>query len=119
MERVFYVQAIRSAERFSPPVVVDWTVVRSAELGPVKRRARILADTATEATWNWPAAQAIRVVDENGVERFRCWCRIALRLPRQQQPAEQRRSSKSAPFACEHSGVAQVTDTASHLPEAA
>src|SRR5918993_779498 len=85
MPRVFYIQAVRSG-RLDPSVVVDWIMVQSEEFAAVKRQARLLADTATEDAWNWPAAEAIRVVDEKGVERFRCWCRVALRLPKGRQP---------------------------------
>jgi hypothetical protein len=48
-------------------------------VGEQVSQARVLADTAADQSWNWPIAQAIRVTDENGREKFRCWLRIPLR----------------------------------------
>jgi hypothetical protein len=89
MPRVFYIQAIRSG-RLNPSVVVDWIMVRSEDLAAVKRQVRMLAQTATDSAWIWPRAEAIRIVDENGLERFRCWCRVALRLPERRPPSVQK-----------------------------
>ena len=75
MKNVFYIQAIR----LSGPIVVEWVKVLSEEVGPVKRQARVLANTATDPSWTWPIAQAVRVMDQYGAERFRCWCRVPLR----------------------------------------
>ena len=61
MAGIFYIQAIRSG-RLNPSVVVDWIMVRSEELGPVKRQARMLAQTATDSAWIWPRAEAIRIM---------------------------------------------------------
>ena len=86
MPHLFYIQAVRSGQRFAQDIVAASIVVRSEDLLAVKRQARMLAQTATDPAWNWPAAQAIRVLDETGGERFRCWCRVALRLPKARQP---------------------------------
>src|SRR5688572_1356434 len=87
MPRVFYIQAIRSG-RLNPSVVVDWIMVRSEELAAVKRQARMLAQTATDSAWICPRAEAIRIVDENGLERFRCWCRVALPIAERRPPVQ-------------------------------
>src|SRR5215213_8718663 len=47
MKNVFYIQAIR----LSGPIVVEWVKVVSEEVGPVKRQARVLANTATDPSW--------------------------------------------------------------------
>ena len=79
MQHVFYIEAIRLVPGLPGTVVVDSVEVLSEQLGQVKRQARVLADTAADQSWNWPIAQAIRVTDENGREKFRCWLRIPLR----------------------------------------
>ena len=72
----FYIQSIRLEH--NSPIVVDWTVVEAEELAAVKRQARLKADIADAREWVWPLAQAIRVIDAGGTERFRCWCRVPL-----------------------------------------
>ena len=80
MRTSFFIEAIRLDE--PSPVVVDRIIVRSDDLSSVKQQARLLSETAVAPEWNWPAAEALRVVDDTGAERFRCWCRVAT-SPRQ------------------------------------
>jgi hypothetical protein len=70
----FFIEAIRLDE--TSPVVVDRIIVRSEDISSVTRQARLLAETAVAPEWNWPAAEALRVVDDTGAERFRCRCRV-------------------------------------------
>ena len=79
MSDSFYIQAIRFGRHNAVPIVLDWVMVRSADIADVKRQARIMAETACAPEWVLPLAEVIRVVDTTGKERFRCWSRVVLK----------------------------------------
>ena len=78
MPNTFYILSVRSAHGGNVPTLVDWVIARCGEVSDAKREARRIAETASASEWIWPMAEAIQVLDERGVERFRCWCRVVL-----------------------------------------
>jgi hypothetical protein len=71
MRSTYHIEAIRS-DAGARPRVLDRMIVRAADLESVKRQAILLFETARAPQWSRPHAQALRVVDQMGVERFRC-----------------------------------------------
>ena len=72
MRSTYHIEAIRSEAGGTCPRVLDRMIVRAADLEAVKRQAILLFETARAPQWSRPHAQALRVVDQMGVERFRC-----------------------------------------------
>jgi hypothetical protein len=72
MRCTYHIEAIRSQANDRRPQVLDRMIVRAADLESVKRRAILLFQTARAPQWTRPNADALRVVDQTGVERFRC-----------------------------------------------
>jgi hypothetical protein len=72
MRCTYHIEAIRSQANDRRPQVLDRMIVRAADLESVKRQAILLFQTARAPQWTRPNADALRVVDQTGVERFRC-----------------------------------------------
>jgi hypothetical protein len=72
MRSTYHIEAIRSEAAGTCPRVLDRMIVRASDLESVKRQAILLFETARAPQWTRPHAQALRVVDQMGVERFRC-----------------------------------------------
>jgi len=72
MRSTYHIEAIRSEGGHADPRVLDRMIVRAADLESVKRQAMLLFETARAPQWTRPHAEALRVVDQMGVERFRC-----------------------------------------------
>ena len=72
MRCTYHIEAIRSQANDRRPQVLDRMIVRAADLESVKRQAILLFQTARAPQWTRPNADAQRVVDQTGVERFRC-----------------------------------------------
>jgi hypothetical protein len=72
MRTTYHIEAIRSEAGRACPRVLDRMIVRASDLESVKRQAILLFETARAPQWTRPHAQALRVVDQMGVERFRC-----------------------------------------------
>ena len=72
MRCTYHIEAIRSQANDTRPQVLDRMIVRAADLESVKRQAILLFQTARAPQWTRPNADALRVVDQTGVERFRC-----------------------------------------------
>jgi hypothetical protein len=72
MRSTYHIEAIRSEAGGTCPRVLDRMIVRASDLESVKRQAILLFETARAPQWTRPHAQALRVVDQMGVERFRC-----------------------------------------------
>jgi hypothetical protein len=72
MRSTYHIEAIRSGADGTRARVLDRMIVRAADLESVKRQAILLFETARAPQWTRPNADALRVVDQTGVERFRC-----------------------------------------------
>jgi hypothetical protein len=72
MRSTYLIEAIRSEAENDDPRVLDRMIVRAPDLESVKRQAMLLFETARAPQWTRPNAEALRVVDQLGVERFRC-----------------------------------------------
>ena len=72
MRSTYHIEAIRSGTDGARPRVLDRMIVRATDLESVKRQAILLFETARLPQWTRPNADALRVVDQTGVERFRC-----------------------------------------------
>lgn len=72
MRSTYHIEAIRADAGGARPRVLDRMIVRASDLESVKRQAILLFETARAPQWSRPHAQALRVVDQMGVERFRC-----------------------------------------------
>jgi hypothetical protein len=71
MRSTYHIEAIQAGAGGCPRVL-DRMIVRASDLESVKRQAILLFETARAPQWSRPHAQALRVIDQMGVERFRC-----------------------------------------------
>lgn len=72
MPGTYLIEAIRSGGKGRPAQVVARLMIRSDDLEAVKQQTILLFNTAHAARWSRPAAEALRVKDATGTERFRC-----------------------------------------------
>jgi len=72
MPGTYLVEAIRSGGKGRPAQVIARLLIRSDDLEAVKQQTVQLFQTAHAPRWSRPFAEALRVMDASGVERFRC-----------------------------------------------
>jgi hypothetical protein len=72
MPGTYLVEAIRSGGKGRPAQVIARLLIRSDDLEAVKQQTVHLFQTARAPRWSRPFAEALRVMDARGVERFRC-----------------------------------------------
>ena len=72
MRCTYHIEAIRFSRADRPAHVVDRLMVRANDIEAVKRQTILLYETARDSRWCKPKAEALRVVDQTGAERFRC-----------------------------------------------
>src|SRR5215217_9134666 len=72
MPGTYLVEAIRSGGKGRPAEVIARLLIRSDDLEAVKQQTVQLFQTAHAPRWSRPFAEALRVMDASGVERFRC-----------------------------------------------
>ncbi|HEY0569132.1 MAG TPA: hypothetical protein VGD13_13570 [Xanthobacteraceae bacterium] len=72
MPGTYLVEAIRSGGRGRPAQVVARLMIRSDDLEAVKQQTIMLFKTPHSPRWSRPIAEALRVMDATGTERFRC-----------------------------------------------
>jgi hypothetical protein len=72
MPGTYLVEAIRSGGKGRPAEVVARLLIRSDDLEAVKQQTVQLFQTSHAPRWSRPLAEALRVMDASGCERFRC-----------------------------------------------
>ena len=72
MPGTYLIEAIRSGGRGRPAHVIARLLIRSDDLEAVKQQTTRLFHNTHVPRWCRPNAEALRVMDATGAERFRC-----------------------------------------------
>jgi hypothetical protein len=72
MSGTYLIEAIRSGGKGRPAQVIARLLIRSDDLEAVKQQTMRLFQNTHVPRWSRPNAEALRVKDATGAERFRC-----------------------------------------------